>query len=264
MLARTLEQVTIPNNFAAKLEGRSSLARLGLSVHCTADFLNPGFSGHIALQLVNHNTVAIRVKPGLAICQLVLVPLRGTANRVYGDPTLKSKYLNDDGGPSRWWQEAQKRVDDIFGKIAEPIARQLREFGERLEPDQLDRLARFVGKRRTERLESLITDFGVAERRWRRVSTALRQSVKSAGWLAAGSLGALFAEPYGPLHGALWSITGVAVVGYLLAWWKPQRNYVSQEQLEMTNAEIEQKESTSLVPNQPPRLKRGPKPKNGQ
>ncbi len=267
VLARTLEQVTIPNSFAAKLEGRSSLARLGLSVHCTADFLNPGFSGHIALQLVNHNSVAIRVKPGLAICQLVIVPLRGVASRVYGDPALRSKYVNDDGGPSRWWQEAQKRVDDIFGKIAEPISTQLRKFAERLEPDQLDRLERYVSRRRTQHLdaESLVRDFGARERRKRWVSTWARRGVKSTlGVMIGASVGALFSDSYGSLHHVAWGFTGAVVLAQLLAAWKPQRNYVTQAQIEMTNAEIKQPEPSVALSDRPLRLKRDAKPKKGQ
>lgn len=71
-LACTAETVAIPDDIVAVVEGRSSLGRLGLCVHVTAGYIDPGFVGRITLELVNHNRYPIELKPGMRICQLVL------------------------------------------------------------------------------------------------------------------------------------------------------------------------------------------------
>lgn len=63
ILGRTFEKFTVPNGFAGKLEGRVSFSRLGLSVHCTGDFINPGWRGRMPLQIVNHGVVPITLAP---------------------------------------------------------------------------------------------------------------------------------------------------------------------------------------------------------
>lgn len=73
VIAETLEHVTLPAYLAARVEGRSSLARLGISVHNTAPTIHAGFEGRIALELSNHGPFRIDLRPGrLRICQLVL------------------------------------------------------------------------------------------------------------------------------------------------------------------------------------------------
>src|SRR5205085_4347843 len=111
LLGRTYEIFTIPKDHAGKLEGRSSFARLGLAVHCSADFINPGYRGHMPLQLINFSRSSIRVFPLIPICQLILVRLSSTPTRVYGDRELSSKYMDDDGGPSYWWRD--KRIKSL-------------------------------------------------------------------------------------------------------------------------------------------------------
>jgi deoxycytidine triphosphate deaminase len=64
ILARTFEQFTIPRGYSGKLEGRSSFARLGISIHCSADFINPGYRGHMPLQIVNNGKSAVILVPG--------------------------------------------------------------------------------------------------------------------------------------------------------------------------------------------------------
>jgi deoxycytidine triphosphate deaminase len=105
ILARVYEKLTIPNTCAGKFEGRSSFARLGLSVHATGDFANPGYRGHMPLQLINHGPFTLRVYPYISVCQLILVKLSSESRRKYGADDLTSKYTNDIGGPSYWWRD---------------------------------------------------------------------------------------------------------------------------------------------------------------
>jgi deoxycytidine triphosphate deaminase len=116
LLGRIYEKFTIPNGFAGKIEGRSSFARLGLMVHCSADFINPGYRGHMPLQLVNVGNTEIRLSPHLPICQLMLVKLSLPAEKPYGHDELDSKYMDDDGGPSYWWKD--KHVKNLKSFLA--------------------------------------------------------------------------------------------------------------------------------------------------
>lgn len=75
VFAQVYEQMAIPNNLCARIEGRSRFARLGLSIHCTGDFINPGFVGAMPLQIVNHNSFEVTIYPYISICQLMLYRL---------------------------------------------------------------------------------------------------------------------------------------------------------------------------------------------
>ncbi len=86
VLGRTYEVFSIPNDCAGKLEGRSSMARLGLSSQIGADFINPGWRGRMPIQLVNYSRSSIKVFPYIPICQLMLIRLTGLPSRIYGEP----------------------------------------------------------------------------------------------------------------------------------------------------------------------------------
>jgi deoxycytidine triphosphate deaminase len=110
VLCRTYESFTIPNNLTAWLVGRSSLGRLGLSIASPSCFINPGWRGHMPLMLVNHSPFKIRVHPYLGIVQLCLETLSSRPNRAYGAEEIGSKYIDDDGGPSKYWLDHSIRV----------------------------------------------------------------------------------------------------------------------------------------------------------
>jgi dCTP deaminase len=107
-LGRTLEWVQIPNDVVARIEGKSSLGRLGLIVHATAGFCDPGFEGTLTLELNNLTRVPIRLYPGLPIAQLSFMTLDRPALRPYGSPGLGSHYQGQraatesryEGGPA--------------------------------------------------------------------------------------------------------------------------------------------------------------------
>lgn len=106
VLAATLERVTVGNQHVVTLEGCSSLGRLGLLVHATAGFIDPGFHGYITLELFNLAPLPIRLWPGMKIGQLAVEPLTTAARRVYGAPGLGSHYQNQPRGPqiSQAWR----------------------------------------------------------------------------------------------------------------------------------------------------------------
>jgi dCTP deaminase len=92
VLGQTLERVRLPDDIVARLEGKSSLGRLGLIVHATAGFVDPGFRGSLTLEITNFNSVPIVLRPGLPIAQLSFMALDRPAERPYGHPELGSHY----------------------------------------------------------------------------------------------------------------------------------------------------------------------------
>ncbi len=105
VLASTLEVVTLPDDLAGRLEGKSSLGRLGLLTHSTAGFIDPGFSGHVTLELSNVANLPIMLWPGMKIGQLCLFRLSSPAEHPYGSAVYGSRYQGQRGPtPSRSWQ----------------------------------------------------------------------------------------------------------------------------------------------------------------
>ncbi len=105
VLGATLERCSLPDDLAGRLEGKSSLGRLGLLTHSTAGFVDPGFSGHITLELSNVANLPITLWPGMKIGQLCLLRLTSPAEHPYGSSRAGSKYQGQRGPtPSRSYQ----------------------------------------------------------------------------------------------------------------------------------------------------------------
>lgn len=96
-LASTYELLTLPPDTAARLEGKSSLGRLGLLTHSTAGFIDPGFTGHVTLELSNTATLPITLWPGMKIGQLCFFQLSSPAERPYGAGAHGSRYQGQRG-----------------------------------------------------------------------------------------------------------------------------------------------------------------------
>jgi dCTP deaminase len=96
-LASTYEIVSLPDDIAGRLEGKSSLGRLGLLTHSTAGFIDPGFSGHVTLELSNVATLPIMLWPGMKIGQLCLFRLSSPAEHPYGSAVYGSRYQGQRG-----------------------------------------------------------------------------------------------------------------------------------------------------------------------
>ena len=88
----THEWVSLPDDIVARIEGKSSVGRLGLIVHATAGFVDPGFAGTLTLEITNLTRIPIKLWPGLPICQLSFMALDQPAERPYGHPDLGSHY----------------------------------------------------------------------------------------------------------------------------------------------------------------------------
>lgn len=102
VLGSTFEQVGLPDDLAGRLEGKSSLGRLGLLTHSTAGFIDPGFTGHITLELSNVANLPITLWPGMKIGQLCLFRLSSPAENPYGSAAAGSRYQGQRGPtPSR-------------------------------------------------------------------------------------------------------------------------------------------------------------------
>jgi dCTP deaminase len=105
VLGSTLERITLPDDLVARLEGKSSLGRLGLLIHSTAGFIDPGWDGHVTLELSNVANLPITIYHGMKIGQLSFVQLTEPAALPYGADGLGSKYQGQRGPtPSRYWQ----------------------------------------------------------------------------------------------------------------------------------------------------------------
>jgi dCTP deaminase len=103
VLGQTLEQVTLPDDVVARLEGKSSLGRLGLLIHSTAGFVDAGFSGNLTLELSNVANLPITIYQGMPIGQISFMRMDGPVERPYGSRETKSKYQGQaEPTPSRF------------------------------------------------------------------------------------------------------------------------------------------------------------------
>jgi dCTP deaminase len=104
VLGQTLERVTLPNDLVARLEGKSSLGRLGLLIHSTAGFVDSGFSGNLTLELSNVANLPITIYPGMPIGQMSFMRMDAPVERPYGSEETGSKYQGQaEPTPSRFY-----------------------------------------------------------------------------------------------------------------------------------------------------------------
>ncbi|MFN2490748.1 MAG: dCTP deaminase [Actinomycetota bacterium] len=105
VLGSTREYVRLPNDLVARLEGKSSLGRLGLLIHSTAGYVDPGFEGHLTLELSNVANLPITIYPNMRIGQISFFRLSSPADHPYGSGRLGSKYQGQRGPtPSRYFE----------------------------------------------------------------------------------------------------------------------------------------------------------------
>jgi dCTP deaminase len=103
MLGSTTERVALPDDLVGRLDGKSSLGRLGLVIHSTAGFIDAGWDGHITLELSNVANLPITLYPGMKIGQISFFQMTTPADRPYGSSGLGSKYRGQQGPtPSRY------------------------------------------------------------------------------------------------------------------------------------------------------------------
>jgi dCTP deaminase len=105
VLGSTLEVIGLADDLASRLEGKSSLGRLGLLTHSTAGFIDPGFNGHVTLELSNVANLPITLYPGMKIGQICVFQLSSAAEHPYGSSVYGSRYQGQRGPtPSRSWK----------------------------------------------------------------------------------------------------------------------------------------------------------------
>jgi deoxycytidine triphosphate deaminase len=173
IMGRIYERFRMPATCAGKIEGRSSFARMGLAIHCTGDFINPGWEGYMPLQLTNLGPYPLRLAPYFSICQLMLVRLSGQPERSYGDEDLRSKYVNDDGGPSLWWRDERvKQLQERLGNsdATEAIRLEIVEKVRFESTEVIARLQRHIDSKRVGQIENadqVLSDFAQREKRRR-------------------------------------------------------------------------------------------------
>jgi dCTP deaminase len=105
VLGSTLERIRLGNDLVARLEGKSSLGRLGLLIHSTAGFIDPGWDGHVTLELSNVANLPITIYPSMKIGQISFMQMTEPATTPYGSSAIGSKYKGQKGPTaSRYWK----------------------------------------------------------------------------------------------------------------------------------------------------------------
>jgi dCTP deaminase len=112
VLGSTLERVALPDDLVARLEGKSSLGRLGLLIHSTAGFVDAGWDGHLTLELSNVANLPIAIYPGMKIGQISFLEMTTPASAPYGSASMGSKYQGQRGPtPSRYYLNFEPRTE---------------------------------------------------------------------------------------------------------------------------------------------------------
>jgi deoxycytidine triphosphate deaminase len=238
IMGRVYESFRMPTNCAGKIEGRSSFARLGLSVHCTGDFVNPGWQGYMPLQLSNVGPYPLRLAPYFSICQLMLIRLASKPDRSYGDAELRSKYVNDEGGPSLWWRDA--RVEQLQQRLGEANTHEaiLQEIVNRVRFQSTEVLARFqrdVDRRRVgtiENADQILDEFARRETRRRLID---RIALASPLLFAGGVIASVFA-PFGIWTVVLIVLLVVSVIAASVAYERRDDGYLGTNDLRTLKA----------------------------
>lgn len=178
VFGRTHEVITIPENYAGKIEANSSIARLSISI-TYSDYCNPKYRGHFPLQIHNTGKNAIIFYPYMGICQLMLVKLSNTVETAYDNPNRQSIYaVYDDGNPVKWWASktlkgmrtvmceryGNKSIDNLLDQINNLITIESKDTYEQLIYKRLDK---FLGKNKETGIKSTkntYTDFISSEK----------------------------------------------------------------------------------------------------
>lgn len=237
ILARTCESFRVPTDCAGSLEGRSSYSRMGISVHPSAGFINPGYYGRMPIILYNESPFTIRVPVGLSLCQVIFIGLTEIPKLDYAsrDP----KYLPDYGGPSYWWRDdavrdlhksltnarydsvAIDRITDLFAESSYSAS-----VYERME-------RRLLNSAPLASAEDLLTDFGKTEDRREFIARATIYGARAsfAAWLGVAGSYLIFDNSSGILN--VIAVVLGALFGASTLWglWQNVPEYLTTKRL---------------------------------
>lgn len=178
ILGHTHEKFYIPKKFAAKINTRSSFARMGLETNSATDFINPGWRGHVPLEIINKSINSIKITPYLSIAQIMITPLSSEPSVQYGDTGLDSKYQDDDGGISYWWRDKlyKEMKKSYTSLLTHETVKQLSEKFKTIDDLGLYRFEKFLSKQKLGTVttsENLINRFCKVEKRKNKFQNAL-------------------------------------------------------------------------------------------
>lgn len=261
VLGRTLETFSIPPECAGKLEGRSSFNRMGLTIHCSGDFINPGWRGKMPLQLINFSESSITLFPRIPICQLILIRLSSRPTHLYGERQLSSKYMDDDGGPSYWWRDRRiEQLQQALGEhdVTERIQNQILQLLGPQDPELVERFERMIRqlpKAKFTHADQILESFAKQEDNASfraRLSRGIQ--VGLAPLLVATSIGSLFSQPfgwqrYGWLHYTLWILTAISIPVSLLGYKRELGEYFGVKQLRAVAKRVQPNLPSESQPN---------------
>jgi hypothetical protein len=199
----------------------------------------------MALQLVNASKSVMVLYPGLPICQLVLIALPEEPERSYGEPSLESKYIDDDGGPSFWWRDrlVKRILEQLHEKDYSLAAQdQLIRLVGGVEIEVIDRLEKFVSRRRSievDSIDSMVDEFAKAENRSRILALlAIRSPVGGFIVLLGASISVVFVRPFTIGHWILWVVTLLFAVGATWAMTRGERAWLTTSRLEQLRSRM--------------------------
>ncbi len=153
LLARTYESFKIPKSYAGKIVAKSSFARLGISIFCSTDFINPGWYGHCPMVIKNHGIHTIKIHPLLHMCQIIVIKLNPVPDGEFGIGKYFSSYQNDDGGPSFWWRDQVFRaIKSDYEEISKSTINELIKKVQTIDDEGLNRFKIFLKSYKTRKI----------------------------------------------------------------------------------------------------------------
>lgn len=188
LLGRTYEKICLPDTLVGKINTRSSFARLGISTACNCDLVNPGYAGHVPLELTNTTPNTIWIHPYMSLCQIFLMRLDGEVKDSYSSKKYESKYMDDDGGPSRWWRDdlvVKISKYCINSKMSDNVIDQLHEKFKIIPTEDdaaLDRLEKFIDNTKIPNADELVSKFCQSEK----VKYNIYRTIKALSYLVCG------------------------------------------------------------------------------
>ncbi len=231
LLGRTFESFKIPKNYAGKIVAKSSFARLGISVFCSTDFINPGWYGHCPMIIKNHGNHTFKIHPLLHMCQVIVTDLSSLPEGEFGIGKFVSNYQNDDGGPSFWWRDQVfKAIRSDYRNINEKTLNELINSVKGIDDEGLSRFKFFLTSyehRSSGNSNDILSAFAKSEKAKKKKQNLLKGIL---GVIQAGlfglSLKLFFENTYHQSYFFLWIFTGITLTFSL--WYisgRDEKNY---------------------------------------